>query len=78
MTAPTKEQRVCCYCPQTKDLRPYGPKGAWVCFPCATATPEREAEAHRQLGALFDACDRQGPISVLTEAGPRPLEKGNG
>lgn len=74
----TSEQSICCYCPQTKDLRPYGPKGAWICFRCATATPEREAEAHRQLGALLDACERQGPIAVLTETGPRPLEKGNG
>ena len=61
-----------CYdCGRTDDLRPYGPKGAMVCYDCATSTPEREAETIRnceiQLGAA-------GPIALIdgTEVGPYP------
>lgn len=68
----SKEERVECYvCHQTGDLRPYGPKGAMICFPCMKSDPEREAEAHRQFGAQIDAC---GPIAILdgSNTGPRP------
>ena len=66
----------CHYCKQTidrRDLRPYGPRGAMVCHPCATSTPEREAEATRNFAAQLNAC---GPVAVLdgTEAGPYPIE----
>ena len=39
----------CCYCSKPGDLRPYGPKGAPICFDCMKATPEREEEATRQF-----------------------------
>jgi hypothetical protein len=66
----------CHYCCETIDLidlRPYGPKGAMVCFPCATATPQREAEAKRQFGAQLDAA---GPVAVIdgTHVGPYPMK----
>jgi hypothetical protein len=43
-----KKQR-CHYCGEPGDLRPYGPDGSWVCFPCTTATDERSDAA----GAVF-------------------------
>lgn len=44
-----------------RELRPYGAQGRPVCFPCSQATPERRAEADRQLSAAFHL------------AGPRPV-----
>lgn len=63
----------CCHCPATSDLRPYGPKGAMICFDCMKASPEREDEAKRQFGAQLNA---SGPVAVLdgTSVGPYPLE----
>ena len=51
---------ACHYCATTeRDLRPYGPGGSWVCFSCATETPEREAQiadvAHRAYAAQFES-----------------------
>lgn len=65
----------CFYCSALhKEMRPYGPKGAYVCFDCAMATPERKA----QTGQAFDAqLDAAGPVSVIgEETGPRPLDGG--
>lgn len=41
---------ACCYCERTDkgELRPYGPKGEWVCFPCATK-PENVANTEAQF-----------------------------
>ena len=65
--------KACYYCDKSGDLRPYGPKGAMVCFPCGTATPEREAEMRRNFAAQLDAA---GPVALIdgTEAGPYPVE----
>jgi len=67
----------CVYCgadEQTRDLRPYGPGGAWVCFPCAMATPEREQEAHNAFDALFTAACEASPVVQLgSKHGPTPL-----
>lgn len=61
----------CYYCgPTDRELRPYGPGGSTVCFPCATATPEREAAAHGAFGALLDATSTLGLTAIGTEAGP--------
>ena len=85
MTTPLPtDLRVACYvCHKAEEddpeveLRPYGPKGAWVCFDCMKASPEREAEAHRQFAAQLD--NTPGPIVVIGEkTGPRPLEKQRG
>lgn len=61
----------CHYCgPTEEDLRPYGPGGSLVCFPCATATPEREQETEGRYGALLDATTTLGLAAIGTEAGP--------
>lgn len=69
--------RSCHYCGTTDDdLRPYGPRGSWVCFPCATATPERNTAAQRAFGALLDAnaaVSETGAV-LLTGDGPVPFE----
>ena len=67
----------CCYCgPTEKELRPYGPGGASVCFPCAMATPEREATAQGAFGALLDAAEviSAGPVMIGTMEGPIPFD----
>lgn len=63
----------CYYCSTTCDLRPYGPRGAMVCFSCATSTPEREAETKRNFGAQLDAA---GPVALIdgAEVGPYPVK----
>lgn len=67
----------CCYCMKEEseevELRPYGPKGAWLCFDCMKLDPEREAEATRQFSAQLDAC---GDVAVIdgSNVGPMPLE----
>lgn len=63
----------CHYCDKTNDLRPYGPKGAMVCFSCAMGTPERKAETGRNFAAQLDAA---GPMALIdgTEVGPYPAE----
>lgn len=54
------------------ELRPYGPNGAWICFNCMTASPEREAEAKRQFSAQLNACKFAAVLGEPT--GPRPLK----
>ena len=63
----------CHYCEKTYDLRPYGPKGAMVCFSCAMGTPERKAETERNFAVQLDAA---GPVAMIdgTEAGPYPAK----
>lgn len=63
-----------CYkCNKGGDLRPYGPKGAMVCFPCATSTPEAEAETERNFAAQLNAID--GPVVLDgSNVGPYPLK----
>lgn len=65
---------VCCYCGCAGDLRPYGPKGAMVCFPCATSSPEREAEAKQNFGAQLAACGDAAAIDG-SHVGPYPAER---
>ncbi len=63
-------------CGTTADLRPYGPGGAPVCFPCATATPERNQAAQGAFGALLDANAAVSPVGVaaITDDGLRPFD----
>ncbi len=69
---------ACHHCARTDvETRPYGPKGASVCFPCGTATPERAAEAVRQFKGVLDAADAAGVSVVLTNDGPRMPTKGD-
>ena len=75
------DKPACCYCGTTvAEMRPYGPKGAWTCFPCATSTPEREREAEKQFAAQFASAEKSSPSGVVVigaEAGPYPVESHN-
>jgi hypothetical protein len=64
---------TCHYCNMPGDLRPYGPKGAMVCFQCAMATPEREKEAGEMFGLQLNA---SGPVAVIdgSQVGPYPAK----
>lgn len=64
------DDRKCFYCPADKDLRPYGPGGAWVCHPCATATPERRAQTEASFAALLTAAEIPTGTTMLTDKGP--------
>ena len=66
----------CCYCGSTeRELRPYGPGGADICFPCATETPEREEAAKGVFGTLLDANSAISDIvQIGTPEGPVPFE----
>jgi hypothetical protein len=63
--------KVCYSCNKSKDLRPYGPQGQYVCFQCAFATPESTAQTEAAFKLQLDAA---GPVVLLdgTDAGPRP------
>ena len=72
--------RACCHCSTAAgELRPYGPKGAWICFDCAMQ-PTHLEETRRQFAQQIDAALREGGIPLVggetiedTEAGVRPL-----
>lgn len=72
---------ICHYCGTDDDLRPYGPGGASVCFPCATETPEREAQARGAFAAQLSAAAAMSPIGVVLidarAGGPEPLLPGD-
>lgn len=71
---------ACYYCKQTielRELRPYGPGGALVCFPCATATPEREQAAANAFMTLLDGAEAISPTGIVAIGepnGPRPFD----
>lgn len=72
-----RSARSCVHCGTSeKELRPYGPAGSWVCFPCATATPEREKELEAQFGLLLNANEAISPsgATALTAEGPVPFD----
>lgn len=56
---------VCFYCGQPGDLRPYGPKGSMVCFPCGTSDPERAKETGDNFIAGLMAAFEHGNIVVM-------------
>ena len=62
---------TCHYCGTSRDLRPYGPKHAMVCFACATETPDREREARQNFAVQLASA---GPVACIdgTEVGPYP------
>lgn len=70
---------TCYYCKKPGDLRPYGPDGALVCFPCATSTPERESTAVAGFSAVLNhaelEADKDRGIVVLTTRGVRVLRR---
>lgn len=78
-------ERTCHYCGRAEnfprvlsrgpqvELRPYGPGGAWACFKCAMATPERKAQTDHTFGAQLEAAEAAGEgVSTLTSGGPEP------
>ena len=63
----------CHYCGSTDDTRPYGPGGTEVCFPCTTASPDRDARAGAAFTVQLDAAATAGEGTItLTERGPEP------
>lgn len=72
------EERKCHWCGATdREMRPYGPGGTWVCHPCATATPEREAQTEAAFYALMDGAEAISPHGVAAigqESGPVPFD----
>ena len=66
--------KACIYCRKKEDLRPYGPDGAPICFDCMKASPEREAEAERQLRKRLDAASRHEIIVLGGEDGPEGVD----
>lgn len=62
----------CHYCEQTKDLRPYGPKGAPLCFKCMKASPEREKEAAANFSSQMFHCNSDAVVG--TKHGPVPFD----
>lgn len=65
--------KQCCHCgTDKKELRPYGPNGAWVCFGCAMS-PEHKLNTETQYSIQLEAA---GPVAVIGEyVGPYPLER---
>ena len=68
----------CHYCGSTEeDLRPYGPGGSPICYPCMKADPARERAAENALGGLIDAAAAISPTGVVAigePEGPRPFD----
>lgn len=64
----------CFHCGCTdKEMRPYGPKGAYVCFKCAME-PDHKAQTEQAFSTQLDAA---GPVALIgEETGPRPLDGG--
>ena len=63
---------MCHICERPSETRPYGKGGRPICFGCMTS-PEREAEAEGQLGALdglAEAADPHGMVILTDEAPP--------
>ena len=58
----------CDVCGECLELRPYGHKGALICFDCMMASQESRAEGERQFAAHLDAIDETD--IVLTPNGP--------
>ena len=60
-----------------EELRPYGPKGEWVCFTCAFTTPEAKAATENQFSSQMSAAelaDERGVSVIGIEVGPIPLQ----
>lgn len=72
---PDAPPRQCHHCASRDSLRPYGPGGSFVCFPCATS-PEHEEETRANYYVQLDAAAAVSPtgtVGIGTEEGPQPL-----
>lgn len=70
-------KEACCYCGSSdKELRPYGPNGSPLCFPCMKSDKTIEASAREifigQLNAA--AVAGQGHVVLGETTEPRPLQ----
>jgi hypothetical protein len=68
---------TCHWCgPTDRELRPYGPGGANICYPCMKADPGRERAAAGVFGALLDANAAIGDDIVVigSQDGPQPFD----
>lgn len=65
---------TCHWCgPTERELRPYGPGGSDICYPCMMADPAREKAASQNFGALLEGAEIVGDgIVTLTPSGPQP------
>jgi hypothetical protein len=58
---------TCHYCgPTERELRPYGPGGEDICYPCMKESPEREEAAQNAFGAITGAASVLGPVIIGT------------
>lgn len=66
--------KQCHYCGCTKDLRPYGPDGTFVCFPCGTS-PEHAKETQKNFDDQLVAAAKVSRFVIFdSENGPVPAE----
>jgi len=57
--------KECLYCGTTdRELRPYGPGGAALCFPCMAAEPGREEEAGKMFEGHLAIAESQSPTGT--------------
>lgn len=56
-----------------RELRPYGPGGAWLCAECMFSDPKEEEGARQRFAAQLNAADRRTRRALLTSSGPVPL-----
>ena len=93
MTTAVPANPTCCACGRPPlldqedllgmtELRPYGPKGAPICFSCAMK-PENRAETDRQFDKKLDAAENASRADgaaiahiEFTPDGPRALKTG--
>lgn len=68
-------ERSCHYCGASDLLRPYGPGGSWVCWPCGSS-PEHEAETRVNMALAFamaEAASAAGSVVIGPDVEPSPL-----
>lgn len=56
----------------TRELRPYGEKGQWVCFDCAFRTPQQKIITETMFELQINAAGSMPVIGL--EVGPIPLK----
>lgn len=65
--------RTCCYCEgefEDDDCRPYGPKAAMTCFPCAMLSENRPTTDEMLTRKIDGLLDEGGPIYIGGVDGP--------
>lgn len=69
-----EDSGICFYCKKAvHDLRPYGPGGSLICFPCMKENPEREELAKQQMKLYIQSMGTA--VVVGLENGPVPLNE---